>query len=403
MARPEQLTATQARRIALGAQGFGAARAGAPTRRHLTALASRLGMYQIDSVNVLARAHTMPAFSRLGPYAMADFDAAAWGGSRRAWFEYWGHEACLIPLATWPLLRWRMDARARTKFATGSEAKFAAERPDYIAAVLAEIRDRGALAAADLSEGGKASGKWWGWSDGKRAMEYLFATGQVTVATRRGAFERVYDLPERVLPADIVNAPAPPAAEAQRALLRIAAAAMGVATEIDLRAYWRLKPEAKPRVDELVEAGELLPVRIPGWRQPGLLWHAARLPRRIGAHALLSPFDPLLWERDRALRTLDFHYRIGLYTPKDRRTDGYYVLPFLFGDRIGARVDLKAGRKERVLHVHAAHAEPDVAHDAVAAALATELAALARWLDLDRIAVARRGDLAAALRAACEG
>ena len=402
MARPDQLSAPQARRIALAAQGFGMPRPAAPGRRHITGLAERLGMFQIDSVNVLARAHTMPAFSRLGPYDAAAFDQSAWG-RKRAWFEYWGHEACLIPLACWPLLRWRMEGAARAKFATGTEAQFAAERPGYIAAVLAEIRDRGALAAAELTDAGKAQGKWWGWSDGKRAMEYLFATGQVTVSHRRGAFERVYDLPERVLPAAILAAPVPDAAEAQRALLRIAAAAMGVATEGDLRAYWRLKPEAKPRITELIEARELREVTVAGWKQPGLLWHDAKLPRRIDAHALISPFDPLLWERDRALRLLDFHYRIGLYTPKDKRTDGYYVLPFLFGDRIGAKLDLKADRKDHTLHVHAAHIEAGVDHAAVAAALAAELAALTRWLALDRIAVARRGTLAAALHDACGG
>jgi len=398
VAKPQSLSAQAARRIGLAAQGFSTPRPASPGRRHITALAARLGMFQIDSVNVLARAHTMPAFTRLGPYASADFDAAAWG-RKRAWFEYWGHEACLIPLACWPLLHWRMSIAARTKFATGEEARFAAERPDYIATVLAEVRDRGALAAADLTAGGKARGAWWGWSDGKRAMEYLFATGRLTVSHRRGAFERVYDLPERVLPPDILSAPPPPPDEAQRALLRIAAAAMGVATEADLRAYWRLKPDSRPRIAELVDSGDLLPVTVEGWKHPAYLWHDAHHPRRIAASALVSPFDPLLWERDRALRLLDFHYRIGLYTPREQRTDGYYVLPFLHGDRIAARVDLKADRKTRILHVHATHLEDP--HDTPAEALAHELRTLCTWLGLDHIAVARRGDLAAALHDAC--
>ncbi len=383
-----------ARRIALAAQGFGAPRPDVVSRRHLTALAQRLGMFQIDSVNVLARAHTMPAFSRLGPYDHAHFEQAAWG-RKRAWFEYWGHEASLIPLSAWPNLRWRMGA-LRTGSA-GETAKFAAERPDYIAAVLAEIQDRGALAAADLSEAGAARGKWWGWSDGKKAMEYLFMTGQVTVAHRRGAFERVYDLPERVLPADILNAPEVSEAEAQRALIRIAAAAMGIATEGDLRAYWRLKPAAKPRVAELVETGELLEVSVEDWKQPAYLWHLARTPRSLHAHALVSPFDPLLWERDRALRVLDFHYRIGLYTPRELRTDGYYVLPFLHGDRVAARVDLKADRAARTLIVHAAHLEPGAEMAVTADALASELSSVAVWLGLDQITVAPRGNLAPAL------
>ncbi len=393
------LSAAAARRIALVAQGLATARPAAASARHLRATIDRLGAYQIDSVNVLARAHTMPAFSRLGPYAAADFDAAAWG-KRRAWFEYWGHEACLLPLSAWPLLQWRMREAAEGKWVYNALTRFAAERPDYLARVRAELRDRGALAAADLSESGAASGKWWGWSDGKQAMEYLFWAGEITVSHRRGAFERVYDFPERVLPAAVLASPVPAPEEAQRALIRIAAAAMGVATEGDLRAYWRLKPTLKPRIAELVEEGSLVPVTVEGWKQPAYLWHAAKTPRRVAAAALVSPFDPLLWERDRALRLLDFHYRIGLYTPKEKRTDGYYVLPFLHGDRVAARVDLKADRATRTLHVHATHREPPADPEATAAALAHELDELARWLGLDHIAVARRGDLAAALHAA---
>jgi uncharacterized protein YcaQ len=394
----EHLSAAEARRIALAAQGFGQRRPAAPGRRHLAAMAERLGMFQIDSVNVLTRAHTMPAFSRLGAYDMAAFEAAAWG-QRRAWFEYWGHEASLIPLAAWPLLQWRMREASSGKWVYGELARFVAERTDYVDRVRAEIRDRGALAAADLDEPGAARGKWWGWSDGKRAMEYLFWAGEVTVSTRRGAFERVYDFPERVLPGEILALPVPDAAEAQRGLLRIAAAAMGVATEGDLRAYWRLKPTARPLVQDLVDAGELRPVTVEGWDKPGLLWHAAPPPRRLKASALLSPFDPMLWERDRALRLLGCHYRIGLYTPKEKRTDGYYVLPFLHGDRIVARVDLKADRQGRVLHVHAAHLEAGEAAGPTAAALIGELRAMAAWLGLGRIAVARQGDLAGALAA----
>ncbi|MBN8889459.1 MAG: YcaQ family DNA glycosylase [Rhodospirillales bacterium] len=399
MTKPERLPAAAARRLALAAQGYGAARPAAVRRQHLVGLAQRLGMFQIDSVNVLARAHLMPAFSRLGPYDLALFEQAAWG-RRRAWFEYWGHEASLLPVACWPLLRWRMEAAASGAANGGETARFGAENPGFIAECLAELRDRGALAAAELTRAGSARGKWWGWSDGKRAMEYLFWTGQVTVSHRRGAFERVYDLPERVLPPDIVAAPAVAAEAAQRGLLRIAAAAMGVATERDLLAYWRLKPPARARVAELVEAGELLPAVVEGWKQPAFRWHAARIPRRLAAHALVSPFDPLLWERDRALRVLDFHYRIGLYTPRAQRTDGYYVLPFLHGDRIAARVDLKADRAARVLRVHAAHLEPPATEAATAHALARELGDLARWLGLERVAVARQGNLAAALAAA---
>jgi len=397
--RPEQLSAAAARRVGLAAQGYGGVRPATVQRRHIAALAERLGMYQIDSVNVLARAHTMPAFSRLGPYDAAHFEQLAWGGRRhRAWFEYWGHAACLVPMAGWKLLRWRMDAyRAHQR---GDMAAFVAERGAFIAGVLAELRDRGPLAAADLSGAGSPSGKWWGWSDGKFAMEYLLMTGDVTVSHRRGAFERVYDLSERVIDPAAFNAPPPCPAEAQRALLRIAAAAMGVATEGDLRGYWRLKPDARPRVAELVEAGELLPVAVEGWKQPGYLWHQARLPRRVQAAALVSPFDPLLWERDRALRLLGFHYRIGLYTPREQRTDGYYVLPFLHGDRIAARVDLQADRIGRVLQVHASHLEPDTEAEPTAEALAQALGETARWLGLERVAIAGRGTLATRLKQA---
>lgn len=394
------LSAADASRIAIAAAGLAERRPARPTRRHLAATCARLGMFQIDSVNVLARAHLMPGFSRLGAYDLAAFDDLAWG-RRRAWFEYWGHEACLMPLETWPLVQWRMTDQDRPKFVGGEAARFAAARAPFVADVLAEIRDRGPLAASEITNGGGATGKWWGWSDGKMAVEYLFALGAVTVARRRGAFERVYDLPERVIPAATRALPVPDKHEAQRGLLRIAAAAMGVATDIDLRAYWRLKPDVKPRVQDLVDAGELLPVTVEGWRNQAYLWHQAARPRRVRAASLLSPFDPMLWERDRALRALGFHYRIGLYTPKEQRTDGYYVLPFLHGERVAARVDLKADRKHAVLHVHAAHLESPAKAAPTAAALATELRALATWLGLERIAVARRGDLAAVLHDAC--
>jgi hypothetical protein len=392
----ERLSARAARRVVLAAGGFGGGREGA-TGRHLRKLAVRLGALQIDSVNVLARAHLMPGFSRLGAYEIGDFEAAAWGG-KRAWFEYWGHEACFLPLEMWPLMQWRM--RQPGKWIGSQAARFGAERPEFVQRVRAELRDRGALAAADLSEAGAAKGAWWGWSDGKMAMEHLFWTGEVTVSHRRGAFERVYDFAERVIPAGVHAAPIPDEAEAHRALMRIAAAAMGVMTESDLRAYWRLKPAATARVAELVEEGSLIPVDIEGWDRPALLWHQAKIPRRLDAACLVSPFDPLLWERDRALRVFGFHYRIGLYTPKEQRTEGYYVLPFFLGDRVAARVDLKADRKARVLRVEAAHLEAGSDAEATGAALARELGRLTGWLGLATTDVTARGDLAAPLAAA---
>lgn len=378
----QTLSAGAARRIALAAGGFGARREEV-ARRHLVGLNARLGAFQIDSVNVLARAHLMPAYSRLGPYALADFESAAWGGRKRAWVEYWGHEACLIPVGSVPLLRWRMRAAAEGRWKLGTLARFGEERAGFIAEVVAQIRDRGAMAASEIAGGGSASGAWWGWSDGKCAMEHLFAAGVVTVARRRGAFERVYDLVERVWPAEVLAADVPER-EGQLGLLRIAAAAMGVMTERDLRAYWRLPPAAKALVEEMVAAGELLPVAVEGWERPGLLWHAAKQPRRVDARALVSPFDPLLWERERALAVFGFHYRIGLYTPKEKRVDGYYVLPFLLGDRIAAKVDLKADRKAGVLRVHGAWLEAGD-RDEVASALDAELEVLAGWLGLQEV------------------
>ena len=389
------MSAALARRIVLAASGLGGARAGGRVAG-LRGMVARLGAVQIDSVNVLARAHLMPAFSRLGAYEVADFEALAWGG-RRAWFEYWGHEACFLPWALWPLMQWRM--REPGKWVGSQAARFGTERAGFVARVRDELRDRGALAAADLSEAGKAKGAWWGWSDGKMAMEHLFWTGEVTVSHRRGAFERVYDFAERVVPREVYGAAVPDEAQAQRRLLRIAAASMGVMTEGDLRAFWRLRPPARARVAELVEEGVLLPVEVEGWDRPGLVWHEAKRPRQIATGCLVSPFDPLLWERDRALRVFGLHYRIGLYTPRDQRTEGYYVLPFFLGPGVAARVDLKADRKARLLRVEAAHREP-AAPGETEAALAAELRRLAAWLGLGGIVVAERGDLAAALRAA---
>ena len=396
--RPERIPAAAARRIALAAQGFNAPRPDNPGRRHLLALADRLGLFQIDSVNVLARAHYLPAFSRLGPYDTNHLDAAAWTKRRRALFEYWARQASLLPLSLYPLLHWRM-ARARNGEGRHQYlARFAAERRGYVDEVLHEIGDRGPLAAGELSSAEKTGSGWWSWSDAKVAVEYLFWAGLVTVAYRRGAFERIYDLTERVLPAEVISAPHPDAADAQRELLRIAAGALGVATDTELRAYFQLSiADARPRISELVEAGDLLPVSVEGWKQPAYLDARARIPRRIHAQALLSPFDPLLNDRDRVLRLFGFHYRIGLYTPRDQRSHGYYVLPLLLGERIVAQLDLKADRANGVLRVTAAHAEAEADRAAAAAAAHAELGAVARWQGLTEIDVSGRGNFARAL------
>jgi uncharacterized protein YcaQ len=393
----DKLTAGEARRIALAAQGFGAPRPDGPVgKRQLLKLIERLGVVQIDSVNVVSRTHYLPAFSRLGAYPRALLEEVAWG-KKPALLEYWGHEASLTPMTTQPLLRWRMeDARNGVGVWKGI-ARFLRERRDLADRALSEIETRGPLAASDLEVGLKGAGGWWGWSDAKRAVEGLFWTGELTTATRRGTFERVYGLPEKVLPRAIISLPTPPRDEAQRELYRIAIRAMGVATAKDLRDYFRMPVEgAKARLAELVEDGSLLPVTVKGWREQAYLDPAARWPRRIDALALLSPFDNLIWFRERTERMFGVRYRIEIYTPAAKRTHGYYVLPFLEGDALTARVDLKADRKAGVLVVQASHAEP-WAGDATPVRLAQELKLMAGWLGLERVRVEKRGDLAAAL------
>lgn len=397
--RSDSLSLKQARRIALAAQGFGQPRAEEPARRRdLKAMIERLGVVQIDSVNVVARAHTLPGFSRLGRYDTADLDVLAYGGRKRSLFEYWGHEASYLPVDLQPLMRWRMARAARGEGTYTGLAKFGRERQDLIGEVKREIAERGPLAASELSHDHRGEGGWWGWSDGKRAIEWLFWAGIVTTRTRRGAFERVYDLTERVLPQAVVDAPTPEDAEAHRALVRIAAAAMGVATERCLRDYFRLElADARAAVASLVEAGELLPVTVEGWSKPGYLAAGARIPRRIEARALLAPFDPLVWQRERTEALFGARIRLEIYVPEHKRTHGYYVLPFLLGDRIAGRTDLKADRARSTLVVQAAHAEPGVAASEIVEPLTAELALMAAWLGLEHVEIRGKGDLAGAL------
>ncbi|MBX9589668.1 MAG: winged helix DNA-binding domain-containing protein [Hyphomonadaceae bacterium] len=394
--RSDRLSFAEARRIALAAQGFGRPRGQEEAgKRELRRLFERLGVVQIDSVNVLARAHTLPAFSRLGRYRSGDLHALAYGGRRRALFEYWGHEASLLPVALQPLLRWRMARAARGDGIYGAIARFGRERRALIDEVRREIAERGPLAAGELSHQHKGEGGWWGWSDGKRALEWLFWAGEVTTATRRGTFERVYGLTERVLPRSAIEMPTPDEADAQRELLIISARCLGVATERCLRDYFRLGPaDARPRIAELVEAGELIPTQVEGWDRAAYLHRDARRPRRLEAQALLAPFDPLIWQRQRVEALFGARIRLELYTPREKRMHGYYVLPFLLGDRIVARVDLKADRAVSTLRVKAAHAEAGVDKRAVVAPLAAELRLMAAWLELDALKVERVGDLA---------
>jgi uncharacterized protein YcaQ len=369
----------------------------------IAALVKQLGVLQLDSVNVFSRAHYMPVFSRLGPYDRSRLDRIAGHGNGkvdRRLIEYWGHEASLLPVEMHPLFRWRMAAVQRQ--AWGSIARVGRERPELVADTLALVAERGPIRARDTGAArpDPRPGHMWNWHEGKVALEYLFFTGQVAAA-RRVNFERLYDLTERVLPTEVQARPTPAPAEAQRQLVRVAAQALGVATEPDLGDYFRLpRADSKQRVAELVENEELVPVEVEGWSEPAYLWPAAKRPRRIQARALLSPFDSLIWFRARTERLFGFRYRIEIYTPAHQRVYGYYVLPFLLGDALVARVDLKSDRQRSALRVQGAFAEPGVDSDQVAAELAGELRLVASWLELDQIAVAPRGDLAPALSAA---
>jgi len=375
----------QARRIALAAQGFHEPRPDGASLRHVKRQLQRSHLLQIDSVNVLVRAHYMPLFSRIGAYDRTLLERIAYHPKKRGTFEYWGHEASLISLDLHPHFRWRMARAARGEGTYGGIARFGREKRAFIEEVRREIETRGPLGAGDLSIGGKGQGSWWGWSDGKRALEWLFWAGEVTTATRRG-FERIYDLPERVLPPEVLHAPTPSEDEAQRELLRRSIRALGIASERCLRDYFRLEAQdARLRIPELVEAGDLIPVSVEGWNGPVYLDPQARMPRRIEARALVSPFDPIVWERTRTERLFDFRYRIEIYTPAEKREFGYYCLPFLLGEKIVARVDLKADRAKGNLIVHSIHPEASVPPDEIAPALADELRLMAGWLGLGSI------------------
>ena len=382
--RSNDISLAEARRIALAAQGFASKRPERPTARHLLANVERLSLHQIDSVNVLARAHYLPAFSRLGPYDRSALDELAWGKrSKRRLFEYWGHEASLLPIDLHPLLRWRMLRADRGEAGWTSLRRFATERRQA-QQILQRIRDEGPLAASDL-DNRKGVGGWWSWGDAKQALEWLFWAGHVTTSTRRASFERIYDLPERVLPPGVLDQPTPSEDEAHRRLIARSARALGVATASDLRDYFRLQPEpARAAIDALVEAKALLPSHIEGWRQLSYLHADATGPRTVDASALVAPFDPLVWERSRTERLFGFHYRIEIYTPAAKRVHGYYVLPFLFGDQLAGRVDLKSDRRASRLIVRCASFEagaPDGARDA----LHEQAILLARCLGLERV------------------
>jgi uncharacterized protein YcaQ len=394
------LTTTQARRIALAAQGFTRPRPGIDgdvASRHVNRIIERLGFFQIDSVNVLARAHYMPLFSRLGPYDQELLHRAASRRPRRL-FEYWAHEAALVDVKLWQAFQFRMESGARM---WGNMAQIIQKKPEFVAWVLEEVREKGPLTAREVEhDAPRDKDNWgWNWSEVKMALEYLFYKGQVTAARRNSAFERVYDLPERVIPQAQLDEPPLDSAAAHRVLVSHAAGALGVGTAQCLRDYFRMAPEpTKAAIEDLVETGELVPVTISGWKRPGYLHRDAVRPRKVAARALLSPFDPLVFERTRTEQLFDFRYRIEIYVPADKRVHGYYVLPFLLGDRLVGRVDLKADRQSGSLLVHGAWAE---SHAPVETAdeLAAELWLMAGWLGLETVTPPTKGDLAGELTA----
>jgi uncharacterized protein YcaQ len=396
------ISSAEARRLALASLGFGGPRSKQAGVAHVRSTANRLGAIQVDSVNVLARAHYLPTFSRHGQYAMSILDDLA--HTKRELFEYWGHAACLLPMEIYPLMRWRMENQIENW--SGIDAK----RRTYIEAVFQEIAERGPIAAGDISIGGKSTGPWWGWSDGRQAVEFLFRQGRIALAGRKN-FERLYDLSERVIPAATLTAPRVVERDAKKELIVRAARAMGVGTAKDIAQYFHVdgfwdrngvggrKPASNMRAlfDELEEDQRLERVSVEGWKQPGYVVPGVKIPKSIDTRAVVSPFDPLMWERSWTRAVFGFEYQIEIYVPAPKRVYGYYVLPFLLGDAFAARVDLKADRKSSTLIVHSAYREPGRSESDVASALADELRLVARWLSLDAVKIGRKGDLARSL------
>jgi uncharacterized protein YcaQ len=379
----------QARRFALGAQGFVEGRAtGRVDVRHFRKVVDRVGLIQLDSVNVFSRTHYMPFFSRIGPYDVDALDEWLWQSGEM--FEYWGHEASVIPTGHHRLFRWRMDQNFKWK----RLAELEKDHPEYLESVYSQVAERGPIRTRDLeAPGERESAEMWGWSNGKVALEALFLQGRVT-ASDRPNFIRMYDLPERVIPAEHLDGPQPGHDEALAELFMLAAGALGVGTADDIADYYRIRmPAARPVIRRLVESGDLVEVEVEGWGKPAYLHPEASLPRWKRGTALLSPFDNLIWYRDRVERLWDFHYRIEIYVPEPKRVFGYYVLPFLLDGDLVARVDLKTDRRTNALQVRGAFAEPDVDQKRVGRELRKELESVASWLDLDDVVVARNGNL----------
>ncbi|WP_091291918.1 winged helix-turn-helix domain-containing protein [Amycolatopsis xylanica] len=397
----ETMSLAVARRTALAAQGFADPRpASQPTRRHLQRVLSRVQLIQLDSVNVAVRAHYAPLFSRLGAYDAALIDEAAWTHTAkrpRMLVEYWAHEASLLPVQDWPLLR----SGAKRQGWWRNYSSLVDKSPALIDDILAVVKELGPIGAGgierELGAEGRGPGAWWDRSEVKKVCEWLFGMGQLTTGTRR-SFERLYDLTERVMPPEVLSRKVSPE-EGARELITRSAVALGVATETDLRDYYRLGPgETKQAVRELVETGVLEPVSVRDWKAQAYRHVQAKTPRSITGRALLCPFDPLIWERARTERLFGFRYRIEIYVPEPQRVHGYYVFPFLLDGELVARVDLKSDRSASVLRVQGAFAEPDADNARVAMELAAELKLMAAWLGLDGVQVGERGDLAKPLR-----
>jgi len=393
-----------ARWLAFAAQGLARPRPKGPIgRRHLRGLFDTVGQLQLDTINVLERTQYLVPFSRFGDYPRDALDALT--GPYGDLFEYWGRAVALLPMAHYPLFRWRMAQEGTFGGRPASAARreqFRRDHAEYIAAVFAEVRARGALSARQLSDPRRRDGEWWDRrSFGRVTLEYLFLRGDLA-GWRTPAFERVYDLPERVIPDEVRMQPAPAAEDAQRRLVAIAARALGVATTSDLAAYYKLQPQiVRRRISELVDAGELVAITVDGWKDPAYALPDLRATRPTRAHAtLLSPFDSLIWERARTLRMFGFDYRIEVYVPEAKRKYGYFVLPLLLGDRLVGRFDVKADRSRSTLQVRGSYVEPDIDARTVADAAADELDTMRGWLGLDHLVVARRGNFAATLRSA---
>ena len=396
--RRDALSLDEARRLALSAQGFDRARPARVADRHLADIIRRMGLLQLDFVNVLTPSHYLVPFSRLGPYDTARLDRVVYRSG--GFTEAWAHEASIVPMETWPLLRHRRETHIARPWGFDD---IMAEHHEYVEIAVGEITQRGPLGPSDMPDPAHTDRRlpesWYG-SVPRAVLEACFGRGQLAVTMRRGNFSRVFDLAERVIPAEhrrrVVARD-----ESQRDLLMVAARACGVGTAADLADYFRMKVgEARPRLAELVEAGRLRPVQVDGWREPAYLHPDARAPRVIAASVLLSPFDPVVWFRPRTRRLFGFDYRFEIFIPAAKRSWGSYVLPFLMDDRLVARVDVKLDRPAGRLLVPGAWIEDHADQAAVAPALARELRALALWLGADVVRIGRRGTFARPLAAA---